>query len=76
MSRLWELYTQKAMMGCGMALNLNEVWEDLQLFQNMQRIVCLHRENFEGKAVLDSLGVYRGAKVNQEEDVKPRRQHR
>lgn len=49
------LYVRKAMIRCGMALNLNGQWEVKQLFPHLQTIVAKYRENFDGKEVADSL---------------------
>jgi len=48
-------FCRKAMMGCGMALNLNGQWEKQQLFPHLQAPVAKYRENFDGKPVSDSL---------------------
>lgn len=49
------LYVRKAMIRCGMALNLNGQWEVKQLFPHLQEIVRKYEENFNGKTVADSL---------------------
>lgn len=48
-------YVRKAMMGCGMALNLNGQWEVQQLFPHLQEIVKKYPDNFGGTPVADSL---------------------
>lgn len=47
--------TRKAMIGCGMALNFNGLWEVRQLFPHLQSIVSKYADNFNGKPVADSL---------------------
>lgn len=49
------LYTQKAMIRCGLALNLNRRWVVKQLFPHPKEIVKKHGENFEGKTVAYSM---------------------
>ena len=51
------LYTRKAMIRCGMALNLNGRWEVKQLFPHLQEIVKKYEENFNGVPVTDSLAL-------------------
>lgn len=48
-------YVRKAMIGSGMALNLNGQWEVRQLFPHLQEIVKKYSENFAGTPVADSL---------------------
>jgi len=62
------LYTRKAMIRCGMACNLNGIWEECQLFPHLQSIISKYRENFEGKSVADSLEID-GAVTETDEDV-------
>lgn len=45
------LFTRKAMIRCGMALNLNGVWEERQLSPELQNIIKKYRENFNGTPV-------------------------
>eukprot|EP00171_Calliarthron_tuberculosum_P000799 IDg799t1 len=47
------LYTRKAMIRCGMANNLNGIWEEAQLFPQLQETVKKYRDNFNGKNVLE-----------------------
>lgn len=49
-------YARKAMIRCGMALNLNGQWEERLLFPELQAIVNKYRENFEGQVVYGSSG--------------------
>lgn len=44
-------YARKAMIMTGMSLNLNGLWEESQLTQELQQIVAKHRNHFEGEAV-------------------------
>lgn len=62
------LYTRKAMIRCGMALNINGVWEETQLFPHLQNIVAKYRENFEGKSVEDSMDLD-GEKTESDSDI-------
>lgn len=48
-------YCRKAMMVCGMALNLNEWWEVQQLFPHMHSILARFVENFNGTSGAGSL---------------------
>lgn len=45
------LYTRKALVRCGMALNLNGLWEERQLSPELQNIVKKFPENFNGQLV-------------------------
>lgn len=42
-------YARKAMIRTGMSLNLNGLWEEKQLSDELQSIVAKHREFFDGK---------------------------
>jgi len=46
-------YARKAMIRCGMALDLNGQWRVSQLFPHFQNIIAKHKEYFEGKSVND-----------------------
>ena len=46
---------RKAMIGSGMALNLNGQWEVRQLFPHLQAIVSKYNENFQGTPLADSM---------------------
>lgn len=59
--------SRKAMMGCGMALNLNGRWEVRQLFPHLQSIVARYPDNFNGTPVADSLELD-GAVTESEEE--------
>lgn len=48
------LFTRKAMIRCGMALNLNGIWEERQLSPELQNIINKYRDNFNGTPVGDS----------------------
>lgn len=48
-------YVRKAIIGSGMALNLNGQWEVRQLFPHLQTIVQKYADNFQGTPVADSL---------------------
>lgn len=48
------LYCRKAMIGCGIALNLNGRWKKQQLFPHLPTIVEKYPENFNGKPGADS----------------------
>ena len=50
-------YTRKAMIRCGMALNLNGQWEVKQIFPHLQEIFKKYEENFKGLPVSDSLAL-------------------
>lgn len=50
-------FTRKAMIGCGMALNFNGLWEVRQLFPHLQNIVSKYPENFNGQPVAESMGL-------------------
>lgn len=43
------------MIRCGMARNLNGMWEEGQLFHHMHEIVQKYRVNFNGESVSDSM---------------------
>lgn len=45
-------YARKAMMMCGMSLNLNGLWEESQLTEDLQAIVAKHRNHFDGEPVI------------------------
>ena len=45
------LYSREAMIRCGLAKSENGVWEEKQLFQNIQDIIERYRENFNGAQV-------------------------
>lgn len=45
------LYTRKALVRCGMALNYNGLWEERQLSPELQNIVKKYAENFNGQPV-------------------------
>lgn len=51
------LFSRKAMIRCGMALNLNGRWEVKQLFPHLQDIVKKYEETFNGTPVADSLAL-------------------
>lgn len=61
-------FTRKAMIGCGMALNLNGVWEVRQLFPHLQEIVRKYKDNFDGTPVADSLELDGQVTESEEED--------
>lgn len=63
------LYSRKVMMGCGLALNLNGKWEEQQLFPHLQVIVRKYRDNFNGKAVADSMEIDGAETESDEEDI-------
>ena len=46
---------RKAMIGSGMALNLNGEWEVCQLFPHLQAIVAKYNEKFQGTPMADGL---------------------
>lgn len=41
-------FVRKAMVRCGLALSLNGVWEEKQLFTELQRITQKYKANFDG----------------------------
>lgn len=45
------LLIRKAMIRCRMGLNLNGLWEEGQLSQELQAIINKYRENFDGAPV-------------------------
>lgn len=45
------LLIRKAMIRCGMALNLNGIWEERQLSPELQNIINKYRDNFNGTPV-------------------------
>lgn len=45
------LLVRKAMIRCGMALNLNGLWEEQQLSPELQEIIAKYRDNFNGAPV-------------------------
>ena len=45
------LYSRKAMIRCCLSKSENGVWEEKQLFQNLQDIIERYRENFNGAPV-------------------------
>lgn len=47
------LFTRKAMIRCGMALNVNDIWEEWQLSPQLQNIVAKYRDNFNRQPVTD-----------------------
>lgn len=42
-------YARKAMIRTGLALNVNGIWEESQLFPKLQEIIKKHRSHFEGQ---------------------------
>lgn len=44
-------YARKAMKMTGMSLNLNGLWEESQLTQDLQCIIAKHRNHFDGPPV-------------------------
>ena len=44
-------YARKAMIRCGMSLNLNGKWEEDQLSNELQEIVAKYRNHFDGEPV-------------------------
>lgn len=44
-------YARKAMIRTGMAMNMNNQWEEQQLFPNLQEIIRKHRNHFDGEEV-------------------------
>lgn len=44
-------YVRKAMILCGLALNVNGVWEETQLSPELQAIINKHRVHFDGVPV-------------------------
>ena len=42
-------YARKAMIRCGLALNINGIWETKQLFPHLQNIISKYSRNFAGK---------------------------
>ena len=44
-------FARKAMIRCGLSLNVSGEWEEKQLFPHLQNIIKEHREYFEGKLV-------------------------
>lgn len=47
-------YCRKAMIRCGMARNLNGIWEERQLFPHLQEIIKRYRSKFDGEEVTAS----------------------
>eukprot|EP00171_Calliarthron_tuberculosum_P003821 IDg3821t1 len=45
-------FARKAMVRTGMTLNLNGLWEEEQLFPNLQQIIARHRGHFNGDPVV------------------------
>ena len=45
-------YARKAMIRTGMALNINGLWEEKQLYPKLQEIIRRHRRHFNGEAVV------------------------
>ena len=46
-------FARKAVIRTGLALNINEQWEERQLFPKLQEIVNKYRTHFEGALVFD-----------------------
>ena len=44
-------YARKAMIRTGMALNLNGLWEEMQLFTDLQGIIAKHSNHFDGQPI-------------------------
>ena len=44
-------YARKAMIRCGLGLDLNGKWKESQLFPEMQMIINNHRAHFDGTTV-------------------------
>lgn len=51
------LYTRKAMIRCGMARNINGLWEEGKIFDNLKEIFKKHRVNLDGETAADSMGI-------------------
>lgn len=48
------MFSCKAMIMSGMALNTNGIWEEIQLSQKLQEIIKKHRNHFNVEVVLDN----------------------
>lgn len=44
-------YARKDMVRTGMALNLNGLWGEKQLFSELQEIIAKHRNHFNGDSI-------------------------
>lgn len=50
-------YVWKAVIGSGMALNINGLWEVWKLFPHLQAVLKKYLENFQGTPVSRSLNL-------------------
>ena len=63
----WILYTRKALIRCGMAMNINGLWEIRQLSPELQEIVGKYKNNFDGVKVASEGGLDGKAAVSEDE---------
>ena len=49
------LYARKAMIHCGLLLDVDGIWRIEQLFPHLQEIIHEHRHNFDGEHVPEVL---------------------
>ena len=49
------LYAQKAMIRCGLSLDVDGIWRIEQPFPHLQEIIHEHRRHFNGEPILEVL---------------------